>query len=121
MPGGEIVWNGSEFAVAAVQLLPPSWPAGQVVFKRLTATGVLVDTVVIQPLSSAIDPDPDPHLVWTGAGYGVSWYDHAAGVIRFVRLAPTGAPLSAPITVTPARRISTSIASGMRATAVPPS
>jgi hypothetical protein len=101
-PGADLVWNGSEFGMAATRRPDSSSFNEQAVFMRLDAAGTPIGTVVALQAPVNSPGTPRPEIVWDGEGYGVSWWDGAGLVFRFQRVSAAGLPIGTPVTVAPA-------------------
>ena len=84
-----VVWTGSEYGVVWHQSNP--FQPDEIYFIRLDPTGEAIGA----PRQLNFNPgvSGEPHLVWNGGGYGVTWYDDD-GSLRFLRLDAFGQPLS---------------------------
>ena len=84
-----VVWTGSEYGVVWHQSNP--FQPDEIYFIRLDPTGEAIGA----PRQLNFNPgvSGEPHLVWNGGGYGVTWYDDD-GSMRFLRLDAFGQPLS---------------------------
>lgn len=83
-----LAWNGSGYGIAWTRRIG-TLNRYEVVFTRLSATGVKLATEAVASSANGIEPS----LVWNGTGYGLSYrYDQSLSTY-LVRLDPSGSVL----------------------------
>ena len=92
-----VAWTGSEYGVAWYDKRDGNY---EIYFGKLSASGAKIGSDV-RVTDAALD-SVYPSLVWTGSGYGLSWFDSRDGnnEIYFARLDASGAKIGSDVQVT---------------------
>ncbi|HZN04041.1 MAG TPA: MopE-related protein, partial [Candidatus Polarisedimenticolia bacterium] len=88
-------WRGPSMAKGSdgYALVTWRWPQTQILFQRLSSTGVVIGAAQLGLPGAQGSLPHDPIVVSAGTGYGLAWYDDGRDSVVFVRVTSTGVPI----------------------------
>jgi putative metal-binding protein len=86
----DLVWTGSEFALAWTDFRDSTSGQSEVYFNRLSSSGAKLGTDI--RVTSSAGASDFPSLAWTGSEFALAWHDSRTGTIQvyFTRLDEIG-------------------------------